>query len=113
MTGAGLYSHYSTDNGLTWSNQNSIDDGDLERATLASDAAISSNYFGRTYATWVKFAPPFPVPISYTDDGAKNWSSTIQINNPVQRSAGGEIAMGLNGTVFICWAGVTEFFTIH
>jgi hypothetical protein len=108
LTGAGLYSHYSIDKGLTWSNQNSIDDGDLERATLASDVDISSSYFGRTYATWVKFAPPFPVLISYTDDGAQNWSSTIQINNPVQRSAGGEIAMGLNGTIFVCWAGVTE-----
>ncbi len=108
LTGAGIYSHYSTDNGLTWSFQKPIDDGDLERATLTSDVTPTSNFYGRTYAAWVKFAPPFPVLISYTDDGAQNWSSTIQINNPIQRSAGGEIAMGLNGAIFICWAGVTN-----
>ncbi len=108
LTGAGLYSHYSTDNGLTWSNQKSIDEGDLERATLASDVTPTSNYFGRTYATWVKFAPPFPVLLCYTDDGAQNWSEPIQVNNPVQRSAGGEISMGLNGDIYVCWAGVTD-----
>ena len=30
----GLYSHFSTDNGITWSNQKTITNDDLERATM-------------------------------------------------------------------------------
>ncbi len=57
----GLYSHYSTDFGITWSNQKTITNDDLERGTMTSDVHPSSPYFGRSYAAWVKFAPPFPI----------------------------------------------------
>jgi len=104
----GLFSHYSTDNGLTWSIQNLISNDDLERATLATDVTPSSNYYGRTYAVWVKFTTPFRIASTYTDNGGQSWASSIPINNPVQLSAGGEITMGLNGTVHVCWSGVTS-----
>jgi len=103
----GLYSHYSTNFGITWSNQKTISNDDLERATMTSDAHYASPYFGRSYAAWVKFAPPFPLQFSYTDDGGSNWSTPVQINNPIQRSAGGDITMGPDGIVYVCWAGVT------
>ena len=103
---AGLYSHYSTNNGMTWSNQKTITNDDLERATMTSDVHPSSAYFGRSYAVWVKFAPPFPLNFVYTDDGGANWSAPAQINNPIQRSAGGDITMGPDGKVYACWAGV-------
>jgi len=104
----GLYSHFSNDNGLTWSSQKVISTDDLERAVVTTDAIPSSDYFGRTYAAWVKFAPPFPLMVAYTDDGAQNWSAPQQINNPPNRSAGGAIAAGPNGEIYVCWAGVTE-----
>ncbi len=104
----GLFSHYSTDNGLTWSFQKLISNDDLERATLTTDATTSSNFFGRTYAVWIKRAPPFPLVVAYTNNGGENWNPQLQVNNPIQRSAGGEIKMGLNGTVHTCWAGVTN-----
>ena len=104
----GLYSHYSTDFGVTWSNQKTISNDDLERATMTSDGHYGSSYFGRSYAAWVKFAPPFPLQFSYTDDGGLSWSNPTQINNPIQRSAGGDITMGPDGIVYVCWAGVTS-----
>jgi len=104
----GLYSHYSTDNGKTWSGQKAISTDDLERAAVNTDAVTTSNYYGRTYAAWVKFATPFPLVLSFTDDGAENWSSPQQINSPDNRSAGGDVAVGPNGEVYVCWAGVTE-----
>jgi hypothetical protein len=102
----GLYSHYSNDFANTWSNQKTITNDDLERGTLTSDVHPSSSYFGRTYAAWVRFSPPFPLNFSYTDDGAISWSAPAQINNPIQRSAGGDITMGPDGKVYVCWAGV-------
>ena len=105
---AGLYSHYSIDNGKTWSSQIPVSTDDLERASVASDAAGSSAYYGRTYATWVKIAPPFPVMLAYTDNGAQQWSTPQKVNDPDSRSAGGDIDIGPDGEVYVCWAGVTE-----
>jgi hypothetical protein len=102
----GLFSHFSTNNGATWSNQKTISNDDLERATMTSDVHPASLYFGRSYASWVKFAPPFPLNFSFTDDGGVTWSTPAQINNPIQRSAGGDITMGPSGKVYVCWAGV-------
>lgn len=104
----GLYSHYSTDFGITWSNQKTISNDDLERATMTSDVQPASPFWGRSYAAWVKIAPPFPLQISYTDDGGVTWSSVAQVNNPIQRSAGGDVTMGPDGKVYVCWAGVTS-----
>jgi hypothetical protein len=104
----GLYSHYSTDNGQSWSSQQNISTEDLERAILTTDVTTGSQYYGRTYAIWVKFSIPFSVWSSFTDDGGQSWSTQLQINNPNQRSAGGDITMGLNGKVYTCWAGLTD-----
>lgn len=104
----GLYSHYSFDNGRTWSAQNVISTDDLERASVATDVNPASLFYGRSYAAWVKFAQPFPLMVSFTDDGAKNWSNPLQINNPQQRCAGGDVAIGPDGELYVCWAGVTD-----
>ena len=102
----GLFSHYSTDFANSWSNQKTITNDDLERGTMTSDVHPSSPYFGRSYAAWVKFAPPFSLNFAFTNDGGVSWSSPAQINNPIQRSAGGDITMGPDGKVYVCWAGV-------
>jgi hypothetical protein len=104
----GLYSHYSPDNGVTWSSQKVISTDDLERAALATDVIPASSYAGRTYAAWTKLSQPFPLMFSFSDDGGKNWSSQRQVNNPVNRCAGGDIAVGPDGRVYTCWAGVAE-----
>ena len=105
----GLYSHTSTNNGLTWSSFKTITTEDLYKATLTSDESSSSNYFGRTYAVWTLLsAQPFPTVFSYTDDGGVNWSSPTQINNPATGKIGngGEADIMTNGTIAVCWARV-------
>jgi len=104
----GLFSHYSLDNGQTWSLQQVISTDDLERAALATDATPGA-FSGRTYAVWTKLAQPFPLMFSSTSDGAQSWTAAKQVNNPSTRCAGGDVAVGSDGTVYTCWAGVTEF----
>ncbi len=104
----GLYSHYSTDRGRTWSAQTTVSTDDLERAALASDAVKSSVFSGRTYAVWVTLSQPFPLMFSYTDDGGQDWSAARQVNDPSGRCAGGDVAVGPGGRVYACWAGVTS-----
>jgi hypothetical protein len=106
----GLYSHYSTDNGLNWSNQVTVALDDQDRATLTSDNIPTSPYYGRSYAAWVRFSQPFPTVFSYTDNGGQNWNSVAQINNPPtsRPGRGGELAIGPDGTVYVTWAGVVN-----
>ena len=104
----GLYSHYSTDNGQTWSAQKVISTDDLERATLESNEFTGTPGYGRTFAAWIKFAYPFPMMVATTDNDAQSWSVPKQLNNPSSRSAGGDITIGPGGEVYICWAGVTD-----
>jgi hypothetical protein len=107
---SGIYSHFSTDNGLTWSNQKIISTEDIapEKASLVSDVNPISSYYGRSYASWVKIAATSRVMFVYTDDGAQNWSSPQPINNPTQRSANSEMAINSNGKLFVCWATLTN-----
>jgi hypothetical protein len=102
----GLYSHYSTNNGATWSSQRTVALDDQDRASLTSDGDQTSANYGRSYAVWVRFSLPYPVLFAYTDDGAANWSTPAQVNAPPQRCQGGEVAIGPGGSVNACWAGV-------
>ncbi|HRE41871.1 MAG TPA: T9SS type A sorting domain-containing protein [Ignavibacteria bacterium] len=104
----GLYSHFSTDNGVTWSPQRTIITSDQDRATTASDHNPTSPFYGRVYTSWIKFEPPYPLFFAYTDNGASTWSSPAQVNNPVQRGQGGDVAIGPNGEVYLTWANVTS-----
>jgi hypothetical protein len=103
----GLFAHYSEDNGQTWSFQVPISTDDLERASITTDAISTSAFYGRTYAVWIKFAQPFPLMFSFTDDGSKSWSEPVPVNNPALRSAGGDVTVGPGGEVYACWAGVS------
>jgi len=102
----GLFSHFSTNFGRTWSAQKTVATNDQDRAVLDSDGSPSSPYYGRTYSLWVQFAPPYPVVFSSTDDGAVTWTAPTQINQPSQRCQGGDIATASNGVVYACWAAV-------
>lgn len=104
---AGLYANFSTDFGQTWSPQRTITTDDLERAATAHDGFTQSPFRGRTYTAWVRFAPPFPMIYSRSDDGAQSWQPPVQINHPPQRNAGGDMAIGRDGSVHLCWAGIT------
>ncbi len=103
---AGLYANFSTDFGQTWSAQRTITTDDLERAVTAHDGFAQSPFQGRTYTAWVRFATPFPVVFSRSDDGAESWQAPVQINHPSMRNAGGDMAIGRDGSVHLCWAGV-------
>lgn len=102
----GLYAHFSTDYGQSWSNQKTVATDDQDRAALTSDVYPASAHYGRSYAVWVKLAPPFPAVFSYTDDGGSTWTTSADINNPPQRCQGGDVTVASNGTVYACWASV-------
>ncbi|MBX7044397.1 MAG: T9SS type A sorting domain-containing protein [Ignavibacteria bacterium] len=105
----GQFAHYSTDMGLTWSNQYPVVIGTEDKGDSRTDIVPSSAYYGRTYFGWVSYdAFPPAVFLSYTSNGGANWTSNVQVNNPPQRCQGAMIKIGANGEVYVCWAGVSS-----
>ncbi len=52
--------------------------------------------------------------MSISTDNGVNWSQPAQINpNPPTRSTGSSIAIGRDGTVYLCWAGITSASDTH
>lgn len=100
----GLYSHYSTNNGATWSNQLTISTDDLEKHSISSDINPLSNYYGRSYAVYTMLSPPFKVRMTYTDNGGQSWVPVSDVNNPPQRCFGTDMVINKNGEVIVCWA---------
>ncbi|MCX6161722.1 MAG: T9SS type A sorting domain-containing protein [Ignavibacteriae bacterium] len=106
----GVYSHYSTNMGNTWSAAYTITNIQPEdKGTTTSDNNPASPYFGRVYTAWVNFISPFPVLFSYSSNSGVNWSTPAAVNgSPPVRSSGGYIETGLDGGIHVIWSGVTS-----
>lgn len=102
----GLFAHYSTDNGSTWSSQRTIAGERQDRASLITDNIPTSPFYGRTYTSYVELLPPFPVLVSYTNNGGSSWSAVDTIHYTSQRSQGAELSIGPTGEVYSVWANV-------
>jgi hypothetical protein len=52
---------------------------------------------------------PRSVRTSYSTDNGTSWSQPVQVNpNPPSYSTGTSVAVGSNGIVYLCWAGLTS-----
>ncbi|MCI0450616.1 MAG: T9SS type A sorting domain-containing protein [Chlorobi bacterium] len=102
----GMFSNYSTNQGLSWSETYPILTGDQDKGSPGTDDAPTSSFYGKTYLAWTRFSPPYPIVISYTSNGGVNWSSIIQINNSCgsNRSFGPSIGISPTGTVYVAWS---------
>jgi hypothetical protein len=107
---AGMFSNYSTDQGLNWSGNYAIQLVDVDKGSTTTDDSPASTYYGRSYAAWTKFTPPFRIVLSYTSNSGANWSNIIDINNSYgsNRSFGPAISVGPAGTVYATWASSTS-----
>ncbi|HZW39455.1 MAG TPA: T9SS type A sorting domain-containing protein [Ignavibacteriaceae bacterium] len=106
----GLFSNFSTDNGITWSNNNRIVTDILEKAITVSDGNTASPYFGRTYSFYVSLdSLPPKILFNYSDNGAVTWSTKSRINNPSQRNWGVEAAIDETGKIYLTWGVVNNF----
>lgn len=107
----GFTAAYSTNNGATWSSRITIASGNHDKNFAGTDDAVTSAFYGRSYAVWSNFGVGSPpAVISYTTNGGVSWSSMSQINSPPggHYSQGTDIATGPNGEVYVCWAAPTS-----
>lgn len=106
----GIYTHYSDNLGLNWSNATVVTDHQTsDKGTIALDYSNESSYKGRIYLAWVDLQiNPATVFCSYSINDGVSWSNPQSVNpNPPKRCVGGSITTSSDGTVYICWSGIT------
>ena len=108
----GLYSHYSTDLGRTWSNAYTIFYQDIQPVddkgqTTVMDINPASPFYGRVYAAWAILGSPFTILTSHSTSGAQSWTTPTTINpSPPARCSGTFATVGLDGKVYVSWVGI-------
>ena len=104
----GMFSHTSTDMGLTWDTAKTITSVQSEdKGGTAVDVHSSSPFRDRLYAAYVHQLMPYPVRISYSSTAGSSWSASAAINGtPPARCSGGSVVTGPDGRVYVTWAGV-------
>lgn len=102
----GMYANYSTNNGATWSTNETIAQNDQDKGSASTNDVSSSSFYGRSFVIWTRFVNPFPAVISYTTNSGVNWSGIIQINNsqPGHQSLAPVTVTGSNGDQYAVWA---------
>lgn len=102
----GMYANYSTNQGLTWSNNAQILSGDLDKGAPGTDVSPSSPFYGRTYLAFTNFTPPFRIVLSYTSNSGQSWAPVINVNNSYNSnlSYGPAVSTSPNGDVCVSWA---------
>ncbi len=105
----GMYSNYSDDQGVTWSANHTITTNPVEdKGTLEIDNSSQSDYNNRLYLAYVDWVNT-SVKASVSTDNGVNWSQPEQVNpNPPTRSTGSSIAIAADGSVYLCWAGISS-----
>ena len=105
FTTSGMYANYSTDNGLTWSANFTIQAGSVDKNLCGTDDAPSSPFYGRSYTVWTTFSGTYPDEISYTTNHGVTWSAPSTMIPPTSGRIcrAEDLRVGPNGEVYVTW----------
>ena len=102
---SGMFGNYSTNNGLTWSANYTIQSGSVDKNFAGTDDAPTSPYYGRSYCVYTTWGSGYPPRISYTTNGGVSWSTPTDIipaaSGRVCRAE--DLRVGPNGEVYVTW----------
>jgi len=103
---SGMFANYSTDNGLSWSPNYTIQSGSVDKNLAGTDDSPTSPYYGRSYCVYTVFSSPYNATISYTTNSGVSWSSptTIIPPQPGYIARGEDVRTARNGDVYVTWA---------
>ncbi len=103
---SGMFANTSTNNGLTWSANYTIESGSVDKNLAGTDDVPSSPYYGRSYCVYTTFSSPYPARCSYTSNGGTTWSTPVTMITPASgyTARGEDVAVGPGGVVYSVWA---------
>ncbi len=101
---------YSTDNGVTWSNQVTLTpSGSVDKNLSCVDDVPGSPYLGRAYTLWSNFSLANPLIVCcYSTDGGATYTASSNTVSPTTDGShycqGVDVQCGPGGVVYAVWA---------
>ncbi|CAF3802102.1 unnamed protein product [Rotaria sp. Silwood1] len=102
---SGMFANTSTNNGLTWSGNFTIEAGSVDKNLAGTDDVPTSPFYGRSYCVYTTFSSPYPARCSYTSNGGTSWSTPVTMVTPASgyTARGEDVAVGPGGVVYSVW----------
>lgn len=94
----------STDGGVTFPTAViASQTGSEDKEYIASDLTPGSPYYNNLYMSWTSFSSNIVNLLTKSTDGGISWTAGIEINDVNNVGQGSDLAIGLNGDVYVTW----------
>lgn len=98
----------STDGGITFPSAYMVaNSGSEDKEYITSDLTTGSQYKNTLYISWTRFSGNAGIKLTKSVNGGVNWSSATDISTPSTSGQGSDLAVGLDGEIYVTWVGGT------
>ena len=98
----------STDGGVTFPISTIVaNDGTEDKEWLETDFTPGSPYYNNLYISWTRFSGNSGIKLTRSTNSGSNWSNAVAIADPSSPGQGSDLAIGLDGEIYVTWVGGT------
>lgn len=102
-TGA-LAVYKSTDGGETFPTAYLIaNSGSEDKEYIGTDLTPGSPFYNNIYISWTRFSGETGIKLTRSTNSGVNWSNAVPVSDEVFGVQGSDVAVGLNGEVYVSW----------
>jgi hypothetical protein len=108
-SGTGALAIYkSTDGGETFPSAYMIaNSGSEDKEYITTDFTPGSPFKNNIYISWTRFSSGSGIKLTKSTNGGVNWTSAVNISTSATGGQGSDLAVGLNGEIYVTWVGGT------
>ncbi len=102
-TGA-LAIYKSTDGGETFPNAYLIaNNGSEDKEYIGTDLTPGSPYYNNIYISWTRFSGETGIKLTKSTNAGVNWADAVPVSDEFFGVQGSDVAVGLDGEVYVSW----------
>ncbi|MFZ1323513.1 MAG: sialidase family protein, partial [Ignavibacteria bacterium] len=98
----------STDGGQTFPISTLVaNNGTEDKEWMDTDFTPGSPYYNNLYISWTRFSGNSGIKLTRSTNSGANWSDAVAIADPSSQGQGSDLAIGLDGEIYVTWVGGT------
>jgi hypothetical protein len=102
-TGA-LAIYKSTDGGVTFPNAYLIaNNGSEDKEYIGTDLTPGSPFYNNIYISWTRFSGETGIKLTKSTNAGVNWTDAVPVSDEFFGVQGSDVAVGLDGEVYVSW----------
>ncbi|MBK9332963.1 MAG: T9SS type A sorting domain-containing protein [Ignavibacteria bacterium] len=98
----------STDGGVTFPYAYMVaNNGTEDKEWMETDFTPGSQYYNNLYISWTRFSGNAGIKLTKSTDSGINWTDAVDVADPSSQGQGSDLAIGLDGEIYVTWLGGT------